>query len=984
MANTLQLSAAGGDLIALTESSALFSDIGKLGAQWKQLAIAIANAGHQPLTDGPALVQWLLTNLNTPAVQAIFTAVGAGPLLASLIAADAKLNAILPNGAALLAPLNTFAAPTTAPSGVPGDWQSAKAPGLVKIAPAALTVAPGAGADMSVSFALSADAAIGVEADAQWPYASDAMGAGYLMLAAAGSFTANGTFRLPFSYGSLGVSAGAGVDPDILFFFRPPDPTRVFAAAVADVLPVLPDPFDPAAVWQAFALHDLAGMILACDGSATANVDLTIGDKASWPGVLAADATASVTVALTRKAAFELSLRSTGSAALGTMALIVRLTRNLSAETDWGLSAGIDIDASQILGQVQPILTNALTRVGGIIGDITPYLTPGTWLQGEATTALERAVTGWIGNATVSAAVTQDIALLTGTATSDVGGLTDALTKAVAAAIDSVGGAVATDAAGAANTAFAALAPAFPAIVPLQASVVADLTALITSYQTALTTFAQNLLAGSGLPAIEAALGTVGARVSAAATQLDQAVGGISAVITTYAARAQQIVAAAKTAAMAKISLRVSYESAHSDATGYELTGRFTAMAGDAGDLYRALAFGQLAGIQKAFETPAPGFTLDAATSAITRLSGTSSTLGYDFVLLGLEVSGQAVLASNAQAVVSATGDVAITGQASDTVGDKSAAASRSLAFVTTYDFVAAAKLLSASRATIKLGLSATIADRNLTRGDVSAFLGSLQSHGLISGDRVSRANAVFDRWATTRGTASPFGGTVAVTMNLAGSGQSAVQTAGQAIGNANVASAEGQAQFRRAMTAMMATDSDLAQSLHGVASMIQYNLDLTALRSQYPDDLDFLYHVSINPGSNAWMNALRGGGPKAPPVSSQLAYLLDAMTAAQSYLALLAAVAKADALDIAQLGAGQAAAVQQADAAIAKSAGPWLTWGGSLLFSMDARIAPRTVAFFRVLAGLAQGTDAPSPGTFDRMFTLLMTDTTIKATATV
>lgn len=336
-----------------------------------------------------------------------FAAAGAQPLLERLIKVQDRIAAILPDATALLSPLATFPAPATTPSGTPGDWLTATAPGSVRLVPGTLTAGPAVATGLNVSLTVGGD--IGVDANAQWPYAADGMGADYLAFAAEGNLSANGAFRLPFTYGSLGLSADIGATPQILFYIREIDRTRIFATAVGTAMAMLPDPFDPASVWKAFTHQNLAGMILTLDGHATASVDLSGGAAAAWPEVLAGTASLVVTLALTRKAAFALSLWHDAS---HPGVINVRLSRNASAENDEGATLGIDIDPGPILSQVQSVLSAALQQIDAVMAGITPFLTPGTWLKTHAATALEAAIDKWIGGTTIGTALKQDVAQL--------------------------------------------------------------------------------------------------------------------------------------------------------------------------------------------------------------------------------------------------------------------------------------------------------------------------------------------------------------------------------------------------------------------------------------------------------------------------------------------------------------------------------------------------------------------------------------------
>jgi hypothetical protein len=139
-----------------------------------------------------------------------------------------------------------------------------------------------------------------------------------------------------------------------------------------------------------------------------------------------------------------------------------------------------------------------------------------------------------------------------------------------------------------------------------------------------------------------------------------------------------------------------------------------------------------LAALQKAFVTPVPGFELDRAASSITNFCQTDESLGYEVVLLGLQLTGSSLLSSNAQVVVTGEGAVRIAAEGSYTLSRKSLGTTRSLGFSSSYDLRNTQKDIAAGRPIIKLALAAARADSDLTLGEVNGFLDLLVKNRLI------------------------------------------------------------------------------------------------------------------------------------------------------------------------------------------------------------------------------------------------------------
>ncbi|HWU01741.1 MAG TPA: hypothetical protein VN222_03290, partial [Novosphingobium sp.] len=199
MAQTLQLSEAAGQALALVEAGTLFADIGTLGANWRKLAAAVNAAPG--ITDGPAFVRWLLAHLDDDTTTALFAAANLAPLLASLRAAEARVKTVLPGAERLLAPLSTFVEVETAHTDLPQGWIDGANPGLVSLSPGAIARSLPVGSDLSVSF--SASGAIECEAGALWPFKGDGLSGGLLRISARGDLAAGASFALPFAWGKL-------------------------------------------------------------------------------------------------------------------------------------------------------------------------------------------------------------------------------------------------------------------------------------------------------------------------------------------------------------------------------------------------------------------------------------------------------------------------------------------------------------------------------------------------------------------------------------------------------------------------------------------------------------------------------------------------------------------------------------------------------------------------------------------------------------
>ncbi|HWU03137.1 MAG TPA: hypothetical protein VN222_10395, partial [Novosphingobium sp.] len=440
--------------------------------------------------------------------------------------------------------------------------------------------------------------------------------------------------------------------------------------------------------------------------------------------------------------------------------------------------------------------------------------------------------------------------------------------------------------------------------------------------------------------------------------------------------------------AKARISARLIYEHKQSQSAQYEISGRFATLTGAAGGLYKGLVFGQLGAIQAALKTPVAGFAIDPAASAITNFSQTDESLGYEVLLFGLQLTGAALLSSNAQVVLTGDGAVRIAAQGSYTVSQKALGASRSLGFSTSYAFASAKRDGAAGRPVIKLGLAAARADSDLTLGEVTGFLDRLVQNRLIADARRTRAAQIYNGWAATRGTSTKLPGSIALELNFNASDVAALLRAGSALADPPDGAAPAIDLFARAVSAMTCTGEWSASDRHDQLGDLTTVSEFARIQQQHPSEAAFLYQICLEQRLNTvlGLGVARGGGSR--PTSYALPRLLELPDKAQAGFAftrLIGGLARLYAASVPADGAQAAQLFSALERQIADQAGWWLKLGGTVFLACGKRLQPRTVALFLALASLARGVSPDAPGaSFDDMFTLSLTRENQSATLVV
>ena len=958
MSEILRITDATGLALNFLDDINILEDIGEISREWSKIGSALAALSSMPFSSAPNLMKWLLDNIEKPDVKTAFYDLKLGELWERIDAAKARLVKILPQAPALLAPVGS-----SPPAIV---WQPAVSGALQ---PAT---------DLSLTFALSG--ALSVQAGAVWPYKGDGVDQPLLLLAAEADVKADAAFKLPFSSGSLGVAGSAGAKPAAKFYFAEPDPSQAFAAAAAQSLGRMPDPFDPASVWTAFAYHGLVGMVLNFDGHASLAVDLAFGRDFDVPSWLSGKFGATVSIDISQRSQFEMSVRVLPGAShtAGDMQLAVKLSRGSAAAQ--GVAVGLDlgIDASAIFAKVHDLLQPEFEKVDDLLGQITPFLSPGTWLQDHAQAELNSLIGKLTGDDALHQALLHDAGLLLGK-TIEGDDLVQYLTGRIGMAIDSASGDAFGHADALVEEAAAELARVLPSLATSSAQQIlkTDLAGLIDGYSNAAEKLAGDLVKASGLAAVESALGKVGARLGAGAKAADKAFAGLRDLITRYQALAKKIVDFTANQAKAKISARIAYEARQSHEEQYVLAGLFHTLEGEAGRLYRSIMFGQLTAVRNAFDTKVAGFEIDEKASSLTHIARIDRSLGYEFLLFGLELSGKDLLSAEAEVRLTQGGTISVAAKGSFERRMKGLGAERSLTFVSTYALMRTRAEL-AVRPSIGLGLTATHADNSLKLDDVAGFLQRLVEFGLIAPNRQGMAIDTLSTWSGTRGKNVNLPGRISVTQNFNAADVTRLLATGAQIGEAAIPSSKGLDVFRAGIEALVHVGEKRANSLQEGVTAFDYRNDIRPIRSQFGDDVELSYHLAINGRWLQYLDMLAHPPGTKIPAEPRVGEYLDFVGPVASFVDLLG---KLYALYTYQPISIDAAATEyrQQEAKIAQDSSGWLKLNRQFIFCFKPEMHRRTIAFFLLLASQARGVPVTTAGKlFDDMFAIkLLRETT-------
>ena len=780
--------AIGDQAIALGRQLDWLEPLVTLGAKWTALAARLnALAEGSRIESIESLLAFLQGKLENEAVVDAFDALGLAALRTDLLAFS-EVYDHLPDAVKLLAaPLSAFAETETVraddasqPLGFRDDWVGGADPGKVSL-PLKLVAVESDGTAGKVDFnlALSSDVQLSCEAGALWPYRRDEVAPGLLQFTLEGRLEAKAGGKLPFSSGGLGANAAAGGATELMYFVRPADANAIYAAEVARALPELPSPFALQPVWNAMATSQLEGIVIAVDGHADIDLALSFGRDIDLPKVLAGKLGITATISCKRKAAYVLSVRSIGSAALGRQRLLIALSRNKSSATGWGVGLGLELDMAPLIGRVHAVLNEALGEWSAELDRIRPFLNPGTWIRDRLGAELSDLAKDLVKDTSLRDGLTVDLGVLLGTSDADTSALEDRL---VAKAVDKLGE-VANLATGVAqdkaDDAVTRIVSALPTLAQDSARRLLDagVRKIVDQFQTAITKEI-NDIAGKAKPkGIGEALQSIGVEIGKKVKKADDAAAGLRVLVERFDGLLRLAVEKTSESAKQKIGMQLSLDEQRESNVEMEVVGMIDACTPAAQALYAQLLRGKLSGLQTLFDADrtVPGFILDRDRSSIRRFSKVGTKLGWAFVGFGLEVKAFELLAGQAELRLIGNGDITVVARGELTKEASGPREGRSLTFVSTFDLMLARAAamddgLHRTRTTqaITVGIVASHRDKSLKAGEVTGYLSGLADLGLVKRERVDRAAMIYETWIPSGGSnAKHPAGDITVTMTL-------------------------------------------------------------------------------------------------------------------------------------------------------------------------------------------------------------------------
>ena len=754
-----------GSAVGLGDEAALFKALGGLGQKWIELGSEIDG-----FASALALVRAVADRASDESVAAAFAKLGAEDELAELKKGADKIKKILdavPDTLVkLLEPIGKF----DEQAGGTQDLGVVRWPLLDKDVSAASDGDDAAEASYALS--LQANAALTIEAGDSWPY-SDPMPGPLLRMRAEGGLKPKADATLPFSAGSVTASAEASAQCALEYYFAVADQRSLYALAVCGRIGDLADPFDFDSVWDAFAGSDLAGIHYEFDGKVAASVAVALADTTSLGSLIKADFGAKITVGIELGGQFFLTLRAGPRGADGEPRIVAALSRQRSKAGSLGLEVGANVDLSALATRVHSVLAGALGKWEDVLGEIKPFLSPGTWLQAKAGSLIEDEAKALLKDEAVRTALVRDLQGVIGIGEPEESALVEWLTGQLGGAVDAAEG-WARDRATAAISATNLLGRNLPAFAQLDVrpKLHAAADKLIGHAADELEQQVNGLFASRGAE-LGAALNRIGAAVSKKLADADAALESVRALIDRYDRLFRKIVAATEDAARAKISAAIQIEESRLGSSTLELTGTFLTRSDRAREIFHSLTRGDFHSLLRLVDQGGGAdFALDVSQSSLSRYSASKSRFGAELVLFGFGITGSELLSAEASVMVDGTGKIQVDTKVMLQKRFSGLDADREIELVSSFSLVQARALDQAgappaAERGIGLAVSMGHVDEGLQRHEVERFVGSLVTAGMIDARALATAQSTFTRWAGTPGSNGKISGALLLKLAL-------------------------------------------------------------------------------------------------------------------------------------------------------------------------------------------------------------------------
>ncbi|MEO0642863.1 MAG: hypothetical protein AAFY47_05520 [Pseudomonadota bacterium] len=736
----------GTKAIDLEEIAELVEPISKVAEKWALIDEKLNEIGRSDdsIHSASQLVTFLLDNLNDEQVTGVLNALDEG--LADKVG-KIKTRYEESEWKKLLLPVGQLQEAYLPKSDETLEYNRGTDVGLIDVAiPDKSISGTKALGKLDLTLGISAGAAFELEAGARWPFESDTVDPGLLRLGARGELGVEAGAKLPVAaWLAIGAQGSANASAELGYFFRPKPEHGLFFQSLPPALKGLANPANLRALVKAMAIHQLEGVVMLIEGSASGQAEIDLGQNLALGDVgLQAGFTGSVRYA--RESRWALSLLKKGAG------YQVVLSRLKASEEGGSAALGLSVDVSELAQKANKALDQITDFTGPRLKEIKPFLSPGTYALeklGEPGGLLDKAIKALSDDATIATALRSDLGLLIGDEAGDDLAIEKALKDKLTASLDEVTGGVTRNASEFADEAIAALVAKLPDVVPddLKKKGKDEVAKLVKSLVTKFDKTLDDLVADASLPDLANELESLGTRVKTGAKRADRAAKTVRELVAAYEGYVKTTRETLEKLAETEIGLRLESAYSRSESAHYEVMGTITDINDETAQLWHQLALGQLQAIERMLIDPSQvpnGFALSPE-SSLTQTAASTRSRSIAIDLLG-DVFEVQVTATGKAKIIFKDGMVSVDARAQVDRLNSLFGPTRTSSFLSVVE-LQRFKDGGDARA-IDLSVEFLRKDKDLKVKELSIFLSDLAEHNLISAARAQHAKQILrDAW---------------------------------------------------------------------------------------------------------------------------------------------------------------------------------------------------------------------------------------------
>lgn len=576
-------------------------------------------------------------------------------------------------------------------------------------------------------------------------------------LAIEGGMSIGADGKIPLKFGSIGLSSHASGQAGLVSHYLA-NPMNLFAqAAVANVNAYI-NPMSLKSLAGGLAVYGregLQGFTVSAASAVGTGVTISLVKPTDILSGLKVDAGVKLKVKVERQGDIAIS---TYKESADTITVVV--DRAKTVNIDSGLSVGIKIDPSELLGAAHTYLSEHLEEFSDLINKFEKFTEPSKLIRGRLKEKLQGQIDDEGALALLNASLGFD------KKTNEVDSALDVLVDLVGGKIAKKAKIYSTSADDDVDQVIDSLVLEYPflgdsgineKVRSASKKAVAGLLEKVQSKISELTLQARQKVA-KGIMALNK-------KASKPYLALDAEAGNLLSpvleVLNRYHGKLQKVAVAIEKAAQSKLTARLYTEREKRSGSSIELKCQIHQSAPKGQEVFESILRGDFDEIFDVMINPKGYLGIEVITGELTKYAKSSSQFGFEVIFMDINLSRVSIMTASAKVTYDHAGTVSVLSDSLYKHRVSNWEESREIAFFSAYQLVAAKSFKQLSA-----GLTLTHADEDLDQSEVNGFLSSLENYLFLAAGTTSRGESVLTSWERSTNGAD-IDGEIAILLNL-------------------------------------------------------------------------------------------------------------------------------------------------------------------------------------------------------------------------